>query len=561
MAVDLLSNYVSNDKLKFFFDARNQQSLVLNEVEVLVVAGGGGGGCQVGGGGGGGGVLYSSSYTVTPGVNISVTVGTGGTAAANNGTAGFNGGNSVFGNLTAIGGGRGGNHASSVTTYGIGASGGSGGGGAGANDGPSGYGYNGTGGSGTAGQGFAGGYGRGSQALGFRGNGWAGGGGGGASEPGQDATINFFGGKGGDGLPFSISGQLRYYGGGGGGCNESASTGFSRGGKGGGGRGKGNILSTNNLDGAPNTGGGGGGVRDPEAFVGAGGGTGRAGNGGSGIVIVRYYGPQKAFGGDRIELIDGYTVHTFTTPGTTTFSPQNYPANGGVVFGLEDLSGNGNHAVIRGNQVSYSTVENAFQFTAPTNVDHGLEIKNLNFTSDQQGFDTIPNMTLDFWCKSESTATTAVNDARILISYDRSQYFRFGIGGDSTADSSGKPTFQFNANGVVYDRYASSYSGNLRDDSWHQVCVVYYPNKLEFYVDGQNVTTLNETFGAIGQSSSAETPRFGIIGNGSEAWSETGPWGPTQLFYGYIAQAKFYLRSLSSDEIYNSYETTKNLFI
>jgi hypothetical protein len=108
-------------------------------VEVLVVAGGGGAGSDMGGGGGGGGVISTTSYSVTAGSPITVTVGAGGTGApAGNGnhatTKGTNGGNSVFGTLTAIGGGAGG---TSYYTFGnsFGNSGGSGGGGSGYNNG------------------------------------------------------------------------------------------------------------------------------------------------------------------------------------------------------------------------------------------------------------------------------------------------------------------------------------------------------------------------------------------------------------------------------------------
>ncbi|MBU1811372.1 MAG: DUF2341 domain-containing protein, partial [Candidatus Omnitrophica bacterium] len=79
-----------------------------SNVEVLVVAGGGGGGSDMGGGGGGGGVIYNASYAVVSS-SYTVTVGTGGAGApAGQGQVrGYNGGNSVFGLLTAIGGGGG----------------------------------------------------------------------------------------------------------------------------------------------------------------------------------------------------------------------------------------------------------------------------------------------------------------------------------------------------------------------------------------------------------------------------------------------------------------------
>ena len=96
-------------------------------VEVLVVAGGGGGGSFVGGGGGAGGVIYATAYAVSS--PVSVTIGNGGSAgnypppAQPVGTAGND---SVFGLLTAKGGGRGG---SATPVPQNGTTGGSGGGG------------------------------------------------------------------------------------------------------------------------------------------------------------------------------------------------------------------------------------------------------------------------------------------------------------------------------------------------------------------------------------------------------------------------------------------------
>jgi len=77
--------------------------------EVLVVGGGGPGGSgfdRTGGAGGGGGLIYYASYPVTPGSSIPITVGAGGTVTGL--TIPSSGGNSVFGSLTAIGGGYGG---------------------------------------------------------------------------------------------------------------------------------------------------------------------------------------------------------------------------------------------------------------------------------------------------------------------------------------------------------------------------------------------------------------------------------------------------------------------
>jgi hypothetical protein len=112
--------------------------------------------------------------------------------------------------------------------------------------------------------------------CGVSGNGFSGpgtmynacGGGGGASEDGDRYISDGYGGQGGDGLAFSISGTLTYYGGGGGGGGYTA--------RGAGGLGGGGNNSA--PSGIANTGGGAASSRY----------TNGGGTGGSGIVIVRY---------------------------------------------------------------------------------------------------------------------------------------------------------------------------------------------------------------------------------------------------------------------------------
>lgn len=169
------------------------------QVEVLVVAGGGGTGYDVGGGGGGGGVIYASSYGVTAGSGITVTIGAGGTSGQTPSVAGGNGGNSVFGGLTALGGGGGGTYPSGQVN---GLDGGSGGGGGN---------YNAAGGSGSIGQGYNGGS---SSAT------WGSGGGGGAGGNGANAIQNQTV-PGGLGATYSISGFSTTYSGGGYGAYDS----------------------------------------------------------------------------------------------------------------------------------------------------------------------------------------------------------------------------------------------------------------------------------------------------------------------------------------------------
>jgi hypothetical protein len=246
--------------------------------DILVVAGGGGGGTAAGGGGGAGGVGYSPSTSLSIG-SYSVSVGAGGAGAVSDGGVGANGGNSVFGSITANGGG-GGAHG------GAGSQGGSGGG-CGYSSGPGGSTSPGTGATSHYGS-AGGGYGRTSS-----GSPYPCGGGGGAGGVGGTST-EASGGVGGVGLSTwsswgaatgygqNISGTY-WFAGGGGGSRDNV---IAAGGNGGGGRG-GTVItagSNNAQDGVANTGGGGGGGDiGTDGYPPT-----RAGNGGSGIVIVRY---------------------------------------------------------------------------------------------------------------------------------------------------------------------------------------------------------------------------------------------------------------------------------
>lgn len=275
-------------------------------IEYLLVAGGGGGASGYSAGGGGAGGMLSGTISINNGVYYTVSVGAGGAGVSSGnggwltsdaGTHGTNGGNSSVGSLLVAVGGGGGAGMGASGGGGVGRSGGSGGAGS----------YKASAGSGTAGQGNAGG-------TGSNQNNHMGGGGGGAGAVGGNApdTGNSAA-AGGSGAASSISGSSTYYaGGGGGGIYDNGGQQNSSGGSGGqGGGGIGALNSrTNGGAGTGNTGGGGGGAGsyEPQTWY-------TGGTGGSGIVIIRYVGPQRASGG-TITYNGTYTTHTFTSSGT-----------------------------------------------------------------------------------------------------------------------------------------------------------------------------------------------------------------------------------------------------
>jgi len=431
----------------------NTSSYITNSIQVLVVAGGGGGGSDMGGGGGAGGVIYNNSYAITSGSVINVTVGNGGSgAAAGVGQArGTNGNNSVFGSLTAVGGGGGAScHDRSTSPAG---DGGSGGGASGGGTLPSG------------GQG-GGGYGGGIRGLGTSGQGydggtglyaWYPGGGGGAGGAGSSGP-NIP--NGGPGLLFSVMSPY-YFGGGGGGSAYSVSPG-GNGGIGGGGGGAvgtttggaglnngspgggGSINSQTNTPGGnagANTGGGGGGGSHYNS-------NNYGGNGGSGIVIVRYYGSQKATGG-TVTTVNGNTIHTLT--GSATMSFYDNPSTDPVVGGYGYFNGSGSYVRISGS--SLLNLGSGSVFESPFTVEY------------------------DFYTNSSSKYQTILSRGAGSINYNTSSGLVYNAG-----ISSSKIIWEYYTNNT--SSYLLTGSTNIVDNNWYSYAVTYDGNITRLYLNG-----------------------------------------------------------------------------
>ena len=277
-------------------------------VSVLAVGGGGGGGNDMGGGGGGGGVVYNAAYQVNAPINVTVGNGGAGSPVGQASPAGSNGGNTIFGSITAFGGGGGGsNYQANTSPPGNGGSGG---------------------GASTSAQT--------TPAIGIVGQGNKGGqlatpyypgGGGGAGGPGVTGPAT-----GGIGVSNPILGPAYYWGGGGGGSGYTTIGGNGGNGGGGGGAvgvttggaglnpgspgGGGPTVAHANTPGGnagANTGGGGGGGGHYDL-------TNPGGNGGSGIVVISVQTGSMTIvtTGATVSTVGINTVYTFLTSGTFT---------------------------------------------------------------------------------------------------------------------------------------------------------------------------------------------------------------------------------------------------
>ena len=268
----------------------------VNTIDYLVVAGGGSGGAYYYAGGGGAGGVLESTLRIVSGTSYTITIGAGGSATGTIGTQN-SGNDSVFGSITATGGGGGGSWNTANNANGV--NGGSGGGSGSIST-------SNTAGTGVSGQGFAGGTSSTGASAG------AGGGGGGGSAVGSNGSGTTAG-NGGAGYTTSISGSSVVYGAGGGGSSYGGSAGSG----GAGGGGAGGTISVAPTAGTANRGGGGGGASHPPSNT--------SGAGGSGVVILSYQNNMTLTIGSGLTYssasVGTRTVVTFTAgTGSVTFS-------------------------------------------------------------------------------------------------------------------------------------------------------------------------------------------------------------------------------------------------
>jgi hypothetical protein len=483
-------------------------------IEYLIVAGGGGGsGWGDGVGGGAGGFLLDSTK-LTSGT-YTVTIGAGGGRGTNSsGSRGSNGGDSQIGDsLIAYGGGGAG-----CKNIQDGLAGGSGGGGYGNNNVP-----HGVGGSGVPGQGNDGGDGI---------NYYRGGGGGGAGAAGTPGTSAPTSGlskvPGGIGRVAKIDFNWQYYAGGGGvgGC---CSRGDGSGGLGGGG--SGGDTNTDGVAGTANTGGGGGGGGSyfNRATFG--------GNGGSGIVMIRYRGKQKATGGDSIVYKNGYTIHTFTSSGSFVLSESLDGLSTSKIVGTLNNMGSSNYN---------SGNKGYFNFNTDEYIDCSAYADNLIFSSPA----TISCWFMPLHDKNTGSVLFSMsNDVAVGTTGSYAFIFRYG---NVTGTIPAETFCVHNYNGSNSQTQATFYgiaNGYDYQNQWvNAVCVV-ENNTWKVYVNGSLQTLTKSTYwnGSLftfgDHIASKDNVRIVTAGSNIN-----------------MASFQIYNIGLSADQILDNYNATKGRF-
>ena len=244
------------------------------------------------------------------------------------------------------------------------------------------------------------------------------------------------------------------------------------------------------------------------------------------------------------------------------YDAANVESYSGIGTVINNLGPNQSYkAYIAGSLFSYSSNPKAFVNNTAgnnSNFTDGIYIDGLNYVTGDA--DAFSNMSIECWCNLKSGSSGNTYDHRIILSYDRSAVFRFSIGFDGASAAAGKPSLQWMNNSTIIDNWADTYSGDLRDDEWHQVGVTFTTSAVKYYVDGVNVDTHTGSWSPMTNHAESETPRYGWIGNGSEAATPGTSINPPGLFYGSIANLKYYYKTLSDAEMQQNYNALKHRF-
>ena len=213
---------------------------------------------------------------------------------------------------------------------------------------------------------------------------------------------------------------------------------------------------------------------------------------------------------------------------------------------VNDLSGNNNNGFVNGSDYIYfDSSQDAFYFNGVSARDgKGLFIENVNYVTGNN--DQIHELTLEARVKLKSGNTNNSGDERIILSFDRSAVFRWGIGSDQINQAEGKQTFHFTNSEGTHDVYDSESNTDIRDDQWHDLKVIFkanHTNGLKFYLDDQLTFSDPNSYSPIGNHAASESPRFGVVGNGNEMSNQGGTTGPDHMFYGWIKKIKYYTKA------------------
>ena len=227
-------------------------------------------------------------------------------------------------------------------------------------------------------------------------------------------------------------------------------------------------------------------------------------------------------------------------------------------------------AVMVGDRVSFNNTDQpqGFEFTGATIASkQGLYIRGFRYYSGN--VDSIPLLTIETWVKPSNVTSGRVEDQRVILSFDREANFKFSVGNHADSGSAGKPCLSFTNETGTHDVKGTGWSGDLRDNNWHQVAVTFQSqyvgvstsSEIKFYVDGVNVSSHTGNWRPIGDHNDlSRTPRFGWIGNDSAADTENGDTDTDHMWMGKMGVLRMYNQVLTPSEINMHFEVHRGQY-
>lgn len=154
---------------------------------------------------------------------------------------------------------------------------------------------------------------------------------------------------------------------------------------------------------------------------------------------------------------------------------------------------------------------------------------------------TYPQLTVGCWFR------TSAGQNQILISFDRSEFYRMEIGGESGGNSRPYLGVSVATDQGVFDMAGVS---DVVDGEWHLAVMSFDAGVVSLYLDGFLENSYNTGGTAIGDHpESVNEDRYGFLGVGSEASTFNGSTGPDYWFAGDMTKAFELYRAMAPEEI------------
>ncbi len=193
-----------------------------------------------------------------------------------------------------------------------------------------------------------------------------------------------------------------------------------------------------------------------------------------------------------------------------------------------DVSGNKNDGLIKGGNIDSvaGKVGEALEF--PGVATDYISVRNHMYE------DPIEEFTIVAWVKAPGRG--------MIASWDRSEFFRFGVGDDVGGNNGQTFTAFDTCCPCCHDWFGQT---DIGDDKWHHVVAWFDGKEKRIYVDGK----LDEKVAAPAKVIGAGLARFGFIGIGSEAGAFDAATGPTWAYNGIMDEFMIYHRPITEKEI------------